>query len=117
MRSAVVDRKGPPPRAPAPPPTTPQGMCLDTGDDDDEVRDWLAEFGCTAHIGAWGEEANALQQDSGCRARRWVEERTHNGRNRFRCMLLRCDKNVRTYLGFLHLVCAYITYRQAGLLG
>jgi putative transposase len=106
-----------PVKRPAPPPTTPQGMCLDTGDDDDEVRDWLAEFGCTAHIGAWGEEANALQQDAGCRARRWVVERTHSGRNRFRRMLLRWDKNVRTYLGFLHLVCAYITYRQAGLLG
>jgi hypothetical protein len=57
-----------PVKRPAPPPTTPQGICLDTGDDDDEIREWLAEFGCTAHIGAWGEEANALQQDAGCRA-------------------------------------------------
>jgi putative transposase len=37
--------------------------------------------------------------------------------NRFRRVLIRWDKKVRNYLGFLHLVCAYITYRQAGLLG
>src|SRR5499426_2096486 len=35
---------------------TPQGMCLDTGYDYDEVRDLLDEFGCTAHILARGEE-------------------------------------------------------------
>jgi putative transposase len=37
--------------------------------------------------------------------------------NRFRRVLIRWDKKVRNYLGFLHLACAYITYRQAGLLG
>jgi putative transposase len=37
--------------------------------------------------------------------------------NRFRRVLIRWDKNVRNDLGFLHLACAYITYRQAGLLG
>ena len=31
-------------------PDAPQGMCLDKGYDDDEVRDLLDEFGCTAHI-------------------------------------------------------------------
>jgi hypothetical protein len=36
-------------------------------DDDDEVRDLLAEFGFTAHIRARGEEAKALQQDAGFR--------------------------------------------------
>jgi hypothetical protein len=30
---------------------------------------------------------------------------------------IRWDKKVRNYLGFLHLACAYITYRQSGLLG
>jgi transposase len=87
------------------------------GYDYDEVRDLLAEFGFTAHIRARGEEAKVLKQDVGFRARWWVAERTHSWMNRFRRVLIRWDKNVRNYLGFLHLVCASITYRQAGLLG
>jgi putative transposase len=106
-----------PVKRPAPTPAMPQGMCLDKGYDDDEVRDLLAEFGFTAHIRARGEEAKALKQDAGFRARRWVVERTHSWMNRFRRVLIRWDKKVCNYLGFLHVVCAYITYRQAGLLG
>ena len=66
---------------------------------------------------ARGEEAKALQQDAGFRARRWVVERTHRWMNRFRRVLIRWDKNVCNDLGFLHLACAYITYKQSGLLG
>jgi transposase len=95
----------------------PQGMCWDKGYDYDEVRDLLTEFGFTAHIRARGEEAKALKQEAGFKARRWVVERTHSWMNRFRRVLIRWDKNVRNYLGFLHLACAFITYRQSGLLG
>lgn len=92
-------------------------MCLDNGDDDDEVRDLLAAFGFTAHIRARGEEAKALKQEAGDKARRWVVERTHSWLNRFRRLLVRWDKTVRTYLAFLPIACAYITSRQSGLLG
>jgi putative transposase len=81
------------------------------------VREWLTEFGCTAPIRARGEEAQALKPEAGFKARRWVVERTHSWMNRFRRVLIRWDKKVRNYLGFLHLACAYITYRQSGLLG
>jgi putative transposase len=37
--------------------------------------------------------------------------------NRFRRVLIRWDKKVQNSLGFLHLVWAYITFRQCGLLG
>ena len=102
---------------PIPTPEQPQGMCLDKGDDFDEVRALLAEFGFTAHIRARGEEARAIMREAGYRARRWVVERTHSWMNRFRRLLVRWDKKVRNYLALLHLACAYITYRQAGLLG
>lgn len=49
-----------------------------------EVRDLVAEFGCTAHIRACGEEAKALKQEAGFKARRWVVERTYSWMNRFR---------------------------------
>jgi putative transposase len=95
----------------------PQGMCLDKGYDYDEVRDLLTAFGFTAHIRARGEEAKALKQDAGFKARRWVVERAHSWMNRFRRVLIRWDKKVRNYLAFLHLACAYITFRQSRLLG
>lgn len=98
-------------------PDAPQGMCLDKGYDYDEVRDLLDEFGFTAHIRARGEEAQALKHEAGFKARRWVVERTHSWMNRFRRVLIRWDKKACNYVAFLHLACAYITYRQAGLLG
>jgi putative transposase len=73
------------------------------------VRELLTECGCTAHIRARGEEAQARKQEAGCKARRWVGERTHSWMNRFRRVLIRWDKKVGNYLGFLHVACAYIT--------
>ena len=102
---------------PTPTPEKPQGMCLDKGYDFDEVRELLATFGFTAHIRTRGEEAQAIKRAAGYKARRWVVERTHSWMNRFRRLLIRWDKKVHNYLAFLHLACAYITYRQSGLLG
>jgi transposase len=106
-----------PVKRPQPTPDTPQGMCLDKGDDDEAVRALLAEVGCTAHLRGRGEEAKALKQETGFRARRWVVERTHSWMPRFRRVLIRWDKKVRHSVAFLHLACAYMTYRQSGLLG
>jgi putative transposase len=102
---------------PMPTPEQPQGMCLDKGYDFDEGRELLAAFGFTAHIRARGEEAQAIKREAGYKARRWVVERTHRWMNRFRRLLVRWDKKVCNYLAFLHLTCAYITYRRSGLLG
>jgi hypothetical protein len=66
-------------------------------------RELLAEFGFTAHIRARGEEATALTQEAGFRARRRVMERTHRWMNRFRRVLIRWDKNVPNDLAFLHI--------------
>lgn len=95
----------------------PQGMCLDKGYDYDDVREVLAEFGFTAHIHSRGEEAQAIRKEAGFRARRWVCERTHSWFNRFRRILIRWEKKPENYIGLLHLVCAIITFRRAGLFG
>jgi putative transposase len=102
---------------PEPTAADPQGLCLDKGYDYREVRDLLTEFGYTAHIRARGEEAQALKREAGYRARRWVVERTHSWMNRFRRILIRWEKQPANYLALLHLVCAFLTYRAAGLLG
>ena len=102
---------------PKPTPKRPQGMCLDKGYDYDEARDLADAFGYTAHIRARGEEAQAIKHQAGFKARRWVVERTHSWMNRFRRVLTRWEKKAENYLGLLHLVCAIITYRCAGLFG
>jgi putative transposase len=94
----------------------PQHLCLDKGYDYDEVRELGKEFGYTLHIRPRKEEAQAVKRQVGFKARRWVVERTHSWINRFRGVLIRWDKKVENYLGLLHLACAFITYRAAGLL-
>ena len=106
-----------PVQRPKPTPKRPRGMCLDKGYDYDEARDLAGAFGYTAHIRARGEEAQALKHEAGFKARRWVVERTHSWMNRFRRLLTRWEKKAENYLGLLHLVCAIITYRCAGLFG
>jgi putative transposase len=101
---------------PEPTAECPQGMCLDKGYDYADTRALVAEFGFTAHVRARGEEARELRKEAGFKARRWVVERTHSGMNRFRRILIRWEKKVENYFGMLHFVCAWITYRAAGLL-
>jgi putative transposase len=110
LDSLVVER-------PQPTDELPQGMCMDKGYDYAEVRDTLLEFGFTAHIRARGEEAQAIKQQAGFKARRWVVERTHSWMNRFRRIVIRWDKQVDNYLAFLHFACALIAFRAAGLFG
>jgi len=106
-----------PVQRPKPTRKRPQGTCLDKGYDYDEARDLADAFGYTAHIRARGEEAQAIKHEAGFKARRWVVERTHSWMNRFRRLLTRWEKKAENYLGLLHLVCAIITYRCAGLFG
>lgn len=102
---------------PTPTDEHPQGLCLDKGYDYEEVKAILQEFGFTAHIRARGEEAQALRQEAGFRARRWVVERAHSWMNRFRRLLVRWDKKPENYLAFLHFACGLIAFRAAGLFG
>jgi putative transposase len=102
---------------PTPTEAHPQGLCLDTGDDDQEVREILEEFGFTAHMRSRGEEAQAITDHASQKARRWVVERPHSWMNRFRRILVRWDKKPEHYLAFLHFACALIAFRAAGLFG
>jgi transposase len=106
-----------PVKRPKPTKRKPQGMCLDKGYDYDSVRDLVKEFGYTGHIRTRGEEAQAIKREAGFKARRWVVERSHSWMNRFRRILTRWEKKATNYLALLHLVCAVITFRCAGLFG
>jgi putative transposase len=110
LESIVVER-------PQPTVEQEQHLCLDKGYDYDEVRAILDEFGFTAHIRSRGEEADAIADDAGKKARRWVVERTHSWMNRFRRILIRWEKKPENYIALLHFACALISYRASGLFG
>lgn len=94
----------------------PQHLCLDKGYDYTDIRELVALNDYIAHIKARGVEV-VLKKTQGFRARRWVVERTHSWFNRFRRVLIRWEKKPQNYLAMLHLACAYIAYRLAGVLG
>lgn len=104
-------------KRPRPTRTAPQGLCLDKGYDYSEVDDLVDEFGFTGHIARRGKDAKTIKRTARSKARRWVVERTHSWMNRFRRILVRWEKRADTYIAMLHLSCALITWRAAGLLG
>ncbi len=82
------------------------------------MRELGKAFGYTLHIRPRNEEAQALKRQVGWK-RQALGGRTHATvwTNRFRGVLIRWEKQVENYLGMLHLACACITYRAAGLVG
>jgi putative transposase len=71
--------------------------------------------GYQPHIRCRNEERRRCR--AGHRARRWVVEAAHSWTNRARRLLVRWEKKVENYLGFVHLQFAYIALNRAGLLG
>ena len=105
---------------PEPTKQKPQHLCADKGYDYPAVRELVAAWGYTAHIPvkkAKGVPSVEREKVPGYRARRWVVERTHSWMNRFRRLLIRWEKKVPNYKAFLHMACAWITYRAARVLG
>lgn len=102
-----------------PRPTTaePQHMCMDKGYDYPEIRDLIEAKKYVAHIKARGGEEKERRKNKRFKARRWVVERTHSWLNRFRKVLVRFEKKVENYESLLHIACAVIAFRAAGVLG
>ena len=94
-----------------------QNMCLDKGYDYPEVHELIKQYGYTAHIKTRGEEITEKENIPGYRARRWVVERTHSWMNRFRRILIRWEKKTKNYEAFLHLTCAFVSFRAAEVFG
>lgn len=95
----------------------PQHLCLDKGYDYDDIRRLAEAYDYTLHLRTRGEEREAKATVPGYRARRWVVERSHAWLNRFRRLLVRWEKKAENYVAMLHLACAWITFRAAGVFG
>jgi putative transposase len=100
-----------PVRRPRPTSRRPQHLCCDKGFDANVIRQEACRRRYTPHIKSRGDEQVA-KRVHGRRARRWVVERLHSWMNRFRRVLVRWEKKADNYQAFLHLVCAYITWKR-----
>lgn len=105
-----------PVRRPRPKPRKRQHLCADKGYDAKTVRRAAKQRRYIAHIPKKGEPASTIKR-RGAKARRWVVERTHSWTNRARRLLIRWEKKVVNYLGFLHLQFAITALRAATVLG
>lgn len=105
-----------PVRRPRPQPRKRQHLCADKGYDAEAVRRAAKRQRYIAHIPKKGESASTAKRRR-AKARRWVVERTHSWTNRARRLLIRWEKKVVNYLGFLHLQFAITALRAAAVLG
>ena len=94
----------------------PQNLCLDKGYAGAPVDREVRQRGYTPHVPRKANEPTRPTHRRG-KARRWKVERTHSWLNRARRILIRWEKKVDNYLGFLHLRFAIITLKTAGVLG
>ena|SRR5437763_1313773 len=76
----------------------------------------VCQRGYTPHVPRKANKAPKPKHRRG-KARRWKVERTHSWLNRARRLLIRWEKKVANYLGFLQLQFAIVTLRTAAVLG
>lgn len=103
---------------PQPKPTLeePQHLCLDKGYAGEPVDQEVRGRGYIPHVPRKAGQPPKTKHRRG-KARRWKVERTHSWLNRARRLLIRWEKKVANYVGFLHLQFAIVALRTAGVLG
>ena len=94
----------------------PQNLCLDKGYAGEPVDQEVRERGYIPHVPRKAGQPPKAKHRRG-KARRWKVERTHSWLNRARRLLIRWEKKVANYAGFLHLQFAIVALRTAGVLG
>jgi transposase len=101
---------------PEPRPYKPQHLCLDKGYVGEPVEREVRKRGYIPHLPV-KDDRKATRHHRHGKARRWTVERTHSWVNRARRLLIRWEKKVANYFGFLHLQFAIVALRTAGVLG
>lgn len=89
-----------------------ENMCMDRGYDYPEVKDLVRACHFVPHIRSRGEEIVRMRR--GWKPHRWVVERTLGWLNRSRRLVIRWERKVENHLAFLHLACARLNLRAAG---
>jgi transposase len=93
-----------------------QHLCADKGYDGKPAIQSILDRDYIPHVRRRGEEIEAKKTVPGYRARRWVVEVCHSWLNRFRKILVRCEKTLSSYIALLHLAAAIICWEKLELI-
>ena len=93
-----------------------QHLCLDKAYVGKPVQRLVRSRRFTPHVPLKGAAQPKPKRRRG-KARRWKVERTHSWLNRARRLLIRWEKKVANYVGFLHIQFAIVALRTAGVFG
>jgi putative transposase len=93
-----------------------QHLCLDKGYVGKPIERLARRRRYVPHVPAKDGSSPKKKHRNG-KPRRWKVERTHSWLNRARRLLIRWEKKVANYLGFLHLQFAMVALRTMGVIG
>ena len=93
-----------------------KNLCADKGYCGEPAKGIIKSHGFIPHVMQRGEEAKAIKEIPGFKARRWIVEVVHSWYNRFRKLLVRYEKYQYTYEALLHLASAIICWRKIGVI-
>ena len=91
-------------------PYHPQNLCADAGFSGMPAQEQILERDYHPHVRPRGEEK--VRRRNGHKPRRWVVEVAHSWFNRFRKLLVRYEKTLRSYLALNMLAAAIICFRK-----
>ncbi len=100
IAEAVIDEENAPPAK--------ENLCLDRGYDSKSCREAATERGYTVHIPDPDKPVPAPTDPERHPPRRWVVEVSHSWFNRFRRLLIRWEKKIENYLGFVQIAASYL---------
>jgi transposase len=91
-------------------PYHPQNLCADAGFSGMPAHEQIVERDYHPHVRPRGEEKG--RRKNGYQPRRWIVEVAHSWFNRFRKLLVRYEKTLRSYLALNMLAAAIICFRK-----
>ena len=87
-------------------------LCADNGYTGMEYKNIIIQHGYIPHVQSRKQESDAKRQVPGYKARRWVVEACHSWLNRFRKILVRFEKTLKSHLALLHFAFAIVCWRK-----
>lgn len=90
-------------------------LCADAGYTGGPALQLMEQHGYIPHVKGRHREQQDLKRDPNQKARRWIVEVAHSWFNRFRKLLVRYEKQERSFIGLNYLAAAIITLRKVPL--
>lgn len=93
-----------------------ENPCADAGYTGEEARNAIEAAGYVPHVRPRGEEIAEQDRNPSYKPRRWIVEVRLSWFNRFRKLLVRCEKTHASHMALTQLAAAIIAPRKAGII-